>query len=49
MPYFCQGCGRESPKWLGRCPQCGAWNTFVEKSPHSHAVPPQELSKIAPR
>ena len=49
MPYFCQGCGQESPKWLGRCPQCGAWNTFVEKSPHSHAVPPQELSKLAPR
>lgn len=29
--YFCQGCGYEAPKWLGRCPSCGEWNTFVEE------------------
>lgn len=29
--YFCQSCGYESAKWLGRCPSCGAWNTFVEE------------------
>jgi DNA repair protein RadA/Sms len=28
--YVCQECGRESPKWQGRCPECQAWNTFVE-------------------
>lgn len=28
--YVCQQCGKESPKWLGRCPECQAWNTFVE-------------------
>lgn len=28
--YFCQECGNESPKWLGQCPVCGAWNSFVE-------------------
>jgi len=29
--YFCQSCGYETPKWLGRCPSCGEWNTFVEE------------------
>lgn len=30
--YVCQQCGKESPKWLGRCPECQAWNTFSETS-----------------
>jgi DNA repair protein RadA/Sms len=30
--YFCQNCGHESPKWLGRCPACQQWNTFVEET-----------------
>jgi DNA repair protein RadA/Sms len=29
--YFCQNCGHEAPKWLGRCPSCGEWNSFVEE------------------
>lgn len=29
--FFCQHCGYESMKWLGRCPSCGEWNTFVEE------------------
>ncbi|HRH33761.1 MAG TPA: ATPase domain-containing protein, partial [Catalimonadaceae bacterium] len=29
--FFCQNCGQESPKWLGKCPSCGQWNTFVEE------------------
>ena len=29
--FFCQKCGTQSPKWLGRCPQCNEWNTFVEE------------------
>lgn len=29
--YFCNNCGNESPKWLGKCPSCGAWNTYVEE------------------
>ncbi len=28
--FLCQQCGKESTKWLGRCPNCDAWNTFVE-------------------
>lgn len=29
--YFCQNCGANSPKWLGKCPSCGEWNTYVEE------------------
>src|SRR5687768_9294108 len=29
--FFCQGCGYESAKWLGKCPGCQHWNTFVEE------------------
>ena len=29
--YFCQNCGYETPKWLGKCPSCNEWNTFVEE------------------
>lgn len=29
--FFCQECGHESLKWLGRCPGCNSWNTFVEE------------------
>ena len=29
--FFCQSCGYESPKWLGRCPGCGDWNSFAEE------------------
>ncbi|HZV76677.1 MAG TPA: DNA repair protein RadA [Candidatus Babeliales bacterium] len=30
--YFCSACGFESPRWLGRCPQCEAWNSFDERA-----------------
>ena len=29
--FFCQECGYESVKWMGQCPGCKAWNTFVEE------------------
>ena len=29
--FICQECGQESPKWLGRCPDCETWNSFVER------------------
>ena len=29
--WFCTECGADSPKWAGRCPSCGAWNTMVEE------------------
>ena len=28
--YCCSACGGTSPKWLGRCPHCAAWNTLIE-------------------
>ena len=31
IAFFCSDCGYESPKWVGKCPNCGAWNTFVEE------------------
>ncbi|WP_345234025.1 DNA repair protein RadA [Olivibacter ginsenosidimutans] len=31
ISYFCQNCGYESAKWLGKCPSCNQWNTFVEE------------------
>lgn len=40
--FFCQNCGNESSKWLGKCPACGEWNTFVEevvnKAPASSSI-----------
>tara|TARA_Y100000991_G_scaffold1730_1_gene1435 strand:- start:35577 stop:36932 length:1356 start_codon:yes stop_codon:yes gene_type:complete len=29
--FFCQSCGYESPKWMGKCPSCSSWNSFVEE------------------
>ena len=31
IAFFCQNCGQESPKWLGKCPSCNEWNTFAEE------------------
>jgi len=52
--FICQQCGRESIKWLGRCPGCECWNTFVETVvpalvSHSRrlSTAPQELSQIS--
>jgi len=53
--YVCQNCGYESPKWLGKCPSCEEWNTFVEeltqrvgskKQPVSVATGPTPLSEV---
>ena len=29
--YVCQSCAYESPRWVGKCPNCAEWNTFVEE------------------
>ena len=53
--FVCQQCGKESLKWLGRCPNCQEWNTFAEQTvttvvassrPLSIGNPPQELSQV---
>jgi DNA repair protein RadA/Sms len=38
--FACQECGAQSPKWLGRCPECGAWNSLVEESAAPVAATP---------
>ena len=36
--FLCNECGYDSPKWAGKCPSCGAWNSFVEKSIRKDSV-----------
>ena len=48
--WFCSECGNDSPKWVGRCPSCGAWNTMVEervkaKSSKSISLSSRSLSR----
>ncbi|MDQ3237205.1 MAG: DNA repair protein RadA, partial [Actinomycetota bacterium] len=33
--YVCSNCGHETPKWLGRCPDCGEWSTLIEEARES--------------
>jgi DNA repair protein RadA/Sms len=49
--YFCQSCGYESAKWLGKCPSCNAWNTFVEEviEKHTSKVPSWQTSSDGKR
>ena len=37
--FACQECGGQQQKWLGRCPDCGAWNSFVEEQPAPQTAP----------
>ena len=43
--FTCQECGYESPKWLGKCPSCNAWNTFVEEVKDDATVIKGKISK----
>jgi DNA repair protein RadA/Sms len=45
--YVCQSCGYESPKWMGRCPNCVGWNTLVEEAAADATVPPVGGRRIA--
>lgn len=42
--YFCTECGNETPKWAGKCPACGAWNSIVEQK--ASAVKTTRSSKV---
>lgn len=55
--YTCQNCGAQQPKWMGKCPDCNQWNSFVEETyaapagvglsaPPSKARPPQLITEI---
>ena len=45
--YQCQSCGYASPKWLGKCPDCGAWNSFTEEESVSKLVPQNRAEPVA--
>lgn len=51
--YFCQNCGAQSPKWVGKCASCGEWNTYVEEvlekadSNTASSALPNGLKKVA--
>ncbi len=55
--FFCQECGHESSKWMGQCPACKKWNTFVEETvsvtggskitPFREAAKPVEIGSIS--
>lgn len=57
--YVCRECGNSQPKWLGRCPECGQWNSFEEKAASAEkaetvsgykkiSIPPQSLEEVNP-
>ncbi|MDR0377207.1 MAG: DNA repair protein RadA, partial [Spirochaetaceae bacterium] len=37
--FKCTSCGHEEPKWLGRCPECGEWNTLIETTVRGRGSP----------
>ena len=56
--FVCQKCGAQSPKWIGRCPECGEWNSMAEtvlevrageQKSRRKAVKPLRLSEIKKR
>lgn len=52
--WFCSNCGAQSPKWAGRCPECGEWNTMTEErvvTPRgaSKSIGPARMTKSRPR
>jgi len=47
--FTCQGCGYQSPKWMGRCPDCGQWNSFVEEVAQSSERPKGMASLAEPK
>ncbi len=44
--YFCTDCGYETPKWLGKCPACGAWNTIVEHTVAKESSSPARVVSV---
>lgn len=44
--YFCTECGYETPKWLGKCPACGAWNTIAEHTVAKESSSPARVVSV---
>src|ERR1700758_1909402 len=49
--FVCQNCGNSSPRWLGKCPACGEWNSYaeerVEREKGGHGRMPRNSSSLA--
>ncbi|MDO8375282.1 MAG: ATPase domain-containing protein, partial [Polaromonas sp.] len=45
--YTCTECGGTSPKWLGKCPHCGAWNTLIESVAESQSPVKNRFASLA--
>ncbi len=45
--YTCSECGGTSPKWLGKCPACNAWNTLIESVAESNAPAKNRFASLA--
>ena len=43
--YICGACGYETPRWMGKCPGCGSWNTLEEQAPAASAAAPVKANK----
>ncbi|OZA86664.1 MAG: DNA repair protein RadA, partial [Burkholderiales bacterium 34-67-9] len=46
--YSCQQCGGTTPRWLGKCPHCGAWNSLLETAPEPQTAGKNRLSAAGP-
>ena len=46
--YVCADCGYETPRWMGKCPGCGAWNTLEEQAPQTAQAAPVKAIKQRP-
>ena len=46
--FVCQECGGQQQKWLGRCPDCGAWNSLVEEQPAPLTAPAAANHRYGP-
>lgn len=45
--FFCQNCGAQAPKWIGRCPSCNEWNTYVEEIIHKSTAANSATTQFA--
>src|SRR5580693_8208415 len=45
--FVCQNCGSQSPRWLGKCPNCEEWNTYVEEALVTREIPSGMRAQLA--
>ncbi len=45
-PFVCQSCGAQSPSWIGKCPVCEEWNSYIEESSKSETQNPKQIRRV---